>query len=99
MSTAGMTGRIAEGPPRHKGGKIVGAYYLLTLLAGVFVLFFHGALALIADLIVTVLYIALTIFFYWFSKKRLPTEKPDRTPYVGATRSRRERSPGLIFQH
>jgi hypothetical protein len=93
------TGKIAEVPPRHKGGGVVGAYYLLTILAGVFVLFFHGALAVVADLIVTVLYIALTILFYGLSKKRLMSEKRDRTPYVGTAQSRKERSPDLLFQH
>lgn len=72
--TAGMMGRIAEAAPRDKGRGIVGAYYLLTILSGVFVLFFQGTLALAGDLIVTLVYIALTIVFYAFSKKRLTSE-------------------------
>jgi len=76
MTTAGMMGRIAEAPPRHKGGAIVGAYYLLTILAGVLVLFFQGTLALAGDLIVTIVYVAVTILFYTLSMKRFKTRAP-----------------------
>ena len=82
MTTAGMMGRIAEAPSRHKGGGIVGGYYLMTILAGVLVLFFQGTLALAADLIVTVIFIAVTIVFYASSKKRLTRNNPDRTRTV-----------------
>lgn len=68
MTTAEMMRRIAEAPPRHKGGGIVGAYYLLTILAGVFVLFFQGTLALAADLIVAIVFLAVTMLFYAVSK-------------------------------
>ena len=76
MTTAGMMARIAEAPPRHKAG-IVGAYYLLTILVGVLVLFFQGSLGLAAELIATVVYIAVTILFYAWSKKRLTSEARD----------------------
>ena len=82
MTTAGIIGRIAEAPPRHKGGGIVAAYYLMTVLAGVFVLFFQGTLALAADLIVSTIFIAVTILFYASSKKRLTGENRDRTRTV-----------------
>jgi len=62
--------KISESPPRHND-RIVGAYYLLTILAGVLVLFFHGRLAFAADLIAIGVYIAVTILFYASSKKRL----------------------------
>jgi hypothetical protein len=68
--TAGMMGRIAEGPPHHKAG-ILGGYYLLTILVGVLIFFFHGRLALAADLIATIVYIAVTIIFYELSEDRL----------------------------
>jgi hypothetical protein len=68
MLRTGMTRAIAAAPPRHQSG-IVGAHYLLTTFACLFVLFFHGRLALAADLIATIVYIAGTILFYSLSKK------------------------------
>jgi hypothetical protein len=44
--------------------RLIGVYYLLTIVTGVFVLFFHGRLALAADFVVGILYLALTAFFY-----------------------------------
>jgi len=43
-------------------------YYLLTILTGAFVLFFHGQLAFAADLVVSVVYIGITALFYVLSK-------------------------------
>ena len=48
--------------------RFVSAYYLLTTLMGVFVLFFHGRLAFTADIIATVFYVAATALFYDLSK-------------------------------
>ncbi len=62
-----MMERIAHRLPRHRA-KFVIAYYLLTILTAVFVLFFHGRLAFAADLIATVFYIAMTALFYDLSK-------------------------------
>lgn len=76
MPAAGMRKRIAESPPRHCD-RIVAAYYLLTTLAGVLVLFFHGRLAFAADLVATVVYIVMTIIFYALSKKRLARDDRD----------------------
>jgi hypothetical protein len=58
---------IAQASTKHKA-KLIGAYYLLTILVGAFVLFFHGKLALTADLIATAFYIAITILFYDLSR-------------------------------
>jgi hypothetical protein len=74
MNNTGMMGRIAGAPPRHKD-RIIGAYYLLTILAGVFVLLFRGRLAVAADSIATIVYIAVTILFYELSKKRREDER------------------------
>ena len=68
MTTAEMTERFREAP-RREGGKFVGAYYLLTLLITVFVLFFHGRLALTADIIATIFYLAVTMLFYGLSMR------------------------------
>jgi hypothetical protein len=68
MSAAEMMGRIVEEAPRHRT-KMVGVYYLLTILTGAFVLFFHGRLAFAADLIVSAFYIAVTAFFYDLSRR------------------------------
>ena len=48
--------------------RVVGVYYLLTILIGVFVLFFHGRRAFTADIIATVFYVAVTALFYDLSK-------------------------------
>ena len=58
-----MTQIITEAVTRHRA-KVVGAYYLLTILVGAFVLLFHGRMALAADLLATVFYVAITILFY-----------------------------------
>ncbi len=55
----------AQQPFRYK---FVGVYYLLTILTGAFVLFFHGRLAFAADLTVSVFYIGITAFFYVLSR-------------------------------
>ena len=48
--------------------KLVAIYYLLTILTGAFLLFFHGKAAFATDLIASVCYIAVTAVFYEFSK-------------------------------
>lgn len=67
MSTVEITKRITEASPRLMS-RVVGIYYLLTILTGTFVLFFHGKSALSADLIAAVFYLALTVALYNFSK-------------------------------
>jgi len=79
--------RIADGLPRHRA-KFVIAYYLLTILAGVFVLFFHGRLAFAADLIATVFYVAMTALFYDLSK---PVNRRKGDPDRVVPRDGRER--------
>lgn len=81
MPTSGIMKRIAESPPRHND-RLVGAYYLLTILAGVSVIFFHGRLAFAADLIATVVYIGITKLFYALSKKSLARDDRDLTRSV-----------------
>jgi hypothetical protein len=63
MSTAEITKRITEASPRVRS-RFIGIYYLLTIVTGVFVLFFHGRLAFAADLVVGILYLAVTAFLY-----------------------------------
>jgi len=67
MSTAEMTERTSETPPRLKAN-FVGVYYLLTVLTGAFILLFHGRFALTADLIVSALYLNMTALLYAFSR-------------------------------
>ena len=76
MPTAGIIKRIAESPLRHHD-RIVGAYYLLTILAGVLVLFFRGRLAFAVDLIATIFYIAISVLFWASSKKRPASDDRD----------------------
>ena len=85
MSTIELTKRI-EGASPCLTAKLVGMYYVLTILTGAFILSFHGRLAFAADLVVAVFYIAVTAFFYVLSK-------PDWSGQVKGREGRR--SPGL----
>jgi len=69
MSTAQISKRVPEAAPRV-GPRFIGAYYLLTIMTGAFVLLFHGRLALAADLVVAVCYLAITAFLYGMSARR-----------------------------
>jgi hypothetical protein len=62
-----MTHITMESAARYRG-RFVALYYLLTILMGAFVLFFHGRVALTADIIATVFYLAATALFYDLSK-------------------------------
>ena len=66
MSTAQIGKRISATAPRV-GSKFIGAYYLLTISTGAFILFFHGRLAFEVDLVVGVLYLAVTALLYGLS--------------------------------
>src|SRR5713101_8289703 len=63
MSRALMMERIAEASPRLKA-RIAGVFYLLTFLTGGVALFVRGRLGLVANLIATACYIAVTLLFY-----------------------------------
>lgn len=63
MSTAALKERIAEESPRFKA-RITAVFYLVTILAGGVLLFVHGRLGLVFDLIAAGGYIAVTALFY-----------------------------------
>jgi len=67
MSNAEMMERITKTAPRFRARFVV-SYYLLTILTGSFLLFFHGRLAFAADLVASVCYLAVTALFYELSK-------------------------------
>jgi len=66
MSSAQISKRISETSPRV-GSKFIGAYYLLTISTGAFVLLFHGKLAFAVDLVVGASYLAVTALLYGLS--------------------------------
>jgi len=66
MSTVALTKQISDGKPRV-GSRIIGAYYLLTVLTGAFVMVFHGRLAFAADLLIGTFYLVVTAFLYGIS--------------------------------
>ena len=66
MNTAEIK-RIVEASPRFKA-RIVGVFYLVTILTGGVVLFVHGGLGLIVDFIAAACYIAVTALFYHVSQ-------------------------------
>jgi len=59
-------------------GRLVALYYVLTIALGAFVLLFHGRLAFAADLAAAVFYLAMTAFFYDFSKPVANSHRPAR---------------------
>ena len=67
MSTAEMKERIGEASPHFKD-RIAGVFYLVTILTGGVVLFVHGRVGLVVDLIATACYIAVTALFYRLSR-------------------------------
>jgi hypothetical protein len=67
MRTAEMKEQIAEASPHFKA-RIVGVFYLVTILTGGVVLFVHGRLSLVVDLIAAACYIAVTALFYDLSR-------------------------------
>ncbi len=66
MSTAALTKQVSDSKPRV-GSRIIGAYYLLTILTGAFVLVFNGRMAFTVDLLVGVFYLVVTAFLYSLS--------------------------------
>jgi hypothetical protein len=67
MSATVSKERSGEASPRFKA-RIVGVFYLVTLLTGGVVFFVHGRLGLVVDLIATACYIAVTALFYDLSR-------------------------------
>lgn len=64
MSTTKMMERIVEASPRLQT-KLVGVYYLITILTSACILFFHDRLAFT----VAVFYLAITALLYELSKR------------------------------
>jgi hypothetical protein len=67
MNTSEMKERIAEASPHFKA-RITGIFYLVTIATGLVVLFAHGRLGLVFDLVACACYIAVTALFYELSK-------------------------------
>ncbi len=66
MNTVELTKHTSENSPGI-GFRLVGAYYLLTIATGAFVLFFHGRRAFLADIVVGICYLAITALLYGWS--------------------------------
>jgi VIT1/CCC1 family predicted Fe2+/Mn2+ transporter len=66
MSTHEITRALTPASSRLRA-RLVGAYYLLTIATGAFILFFHGRVAFIADLLVGISYLAVTALLYGWS--------------------------------
>ena len=61
-------GRIAKSSPRFQG-RIAGAYYLLTIMTGIVILFAGSSLHYLVDLLAAVFYVVVTVFFYALTKR------------------------------
>ena len=66
MNTVEISEQAGQNSPTI-GANIVAAYYLLTIVTGIFVLFFHGKAAFAVDLMVGVFYLVVTAFLYGLS--------------------------------
>ena len=66
MYTVEITKRMAEASPGFRT-KVVLAYYLLSVVTGVFFLFVHSRWGFAGDLVATVIYLAATALFYGLS--------------------------------
>ena len=77
MSTAALTKQISGSKPRV-GSRIIGAYYLLTILTGAFVLVFNGRMAFAVDLLVGIFYLVVTAFLYGLSASANRTKESGR---------------------
>jgi hypothetical protein len=62
-----MMKRIAEASPRFKD-RITAVFYLVTIVTGLVVLFGHGRMGLVFDLVAAVCYLAITALFYEVSR-------------------------------
>ena len=69
MTNTNMIERIAETAPRLRS-KFVAGYYLLTILTSVFILFFHGRVPFVADLVAAGFYLLATILLYDLSQPK-----------------------------
>lgn len=78
MSTAALSKQISE-PKTRISSSIIGAYYLLTILTGAFVLVFHGRLAFAVDLVVGIVYLVVTAFLYGLSTSANKIKKPSHS--------------------
>lgn len=67
MNTTEMKERIAEASPRFQD-RVIGIFYLVTIVTGVAVFFANGRMGLLFDLIAAAWYIAVTALFYELSR-------------------------------
>lgn len=66
MNAHEITRAMTPEPSRLRA-RFVGAYYVFTVATGAFILLFHGRMAFLADLLVAVVYLAVTAFLYGWS--------------------------------
>ncbi len=69
MGTAALSKQISEAKS-GVGSRSIGAYYLVTILTGAFVLLFHGRFAFAADVFVGIVYLTVTAFLYGLSASK-----------------------------
>ena len=75
--TAHEITRAMTPEPSRLRARFVGAYYLLTVATGAFILFFQGRMAFMADLLVGISYLAATAFLYgWSSSENRKNSTP-----------------------
>ncbi len=69
MTNTNMIERIAEAAPRLRT-KFVAGYYLLTIVTSVFILFFHGRVPFVLDLVAAGFYLLVTALLYDLSQPK-----------------------------
>jgi len=74
MSTFEITKQTTETSPRSRT-KVVIAYYVMSVVTGVFLFFFHDRLGSTAEVASAVLYLATTAWLYSVSRTEKVTDK------------------------
>jgi len=67
MRNTNIIDRIAEATPRLRT-KFVAGYYLFTILTSVFIIFFHGSVPFVVDLVAGGFYLLATAVLYDLSQ-------------------------------
>jgi len=67
MRNTNIIDRIAEATPRLRT-KFVAGYYLLTILTSAFIIFFHGSVPFVVDLVAAGFYLLATAVLYDLSQ-------------------------------
>jgi len=82
MNTAEMKERITATSPRFQD-RVIGIFYLVTIVTGVAVFFANGRMGLLFDLIAAVCYVAMAAAFYELTRINRSSKQQANVPVLG----------------